>query len=292
MKRTLIITLAIVFLFASVTYAWMTGKAGHEKYLYPVVRIEAGQGIGSGTIIYSELNKEGTYSTYVLTNHHVIAEAIEITDEWNTDSGKNEKVERRRHVFVEMFKYRNMSESIGALKVKADIVIYSDYKKSEDMALLKLRTEDKAAFIVKLLPKDKVDSYHDFDPVVAVGCSRGFNPMPSEGLISFRKLSYKTFDFDMATAQIAAGNSGGAMFLAETAELIGIPSMVVLSGNFYGGAIEHMGIFIPIKRVYAFLEREDYSFLVDPTVTEEEGLAAREKRLCDVKDKDKDKGKE
>ena len=288
MKKALIV-LAIVFLFASVTYAWMEGPEGHAAYLYPVVRIEAGQGVGSGTILYSKLDADGEkYSTYVLTNHHVIADAIKISDEWNTNLGKNEKVERRSPVFVEMFEYRNLSEPIGTRRVQADIMIYSDHKKSEDMAVLKLRTETKAEHIAKLLPRDKAGQYFDFDPTVAVGCSRGLNPMPTDGMISRRNLLIRTFEYDMSTACIAAGNSGGAMFLAKTAELIGIPSMVVLEGSFFGGAIEHMGIFIPIKRVYDFLEREDYSFLVDSSITEEEGLAARKERLDKLKMGNKD----
>jgi len=281
----LIITLAIVFLFASVTYAWMQGKVGHEAYLYPVVRIEAPNGVGSGTIIYSEPceSVEGKYNTYVITNHHVIASAINISKEWDSALQKEVQVERRSSVFVEIFQYRNMSEPIGVLKVKADIMIYSDSDKAEDMAILKLRTEPKAAHIAKLLPRDMADKYFAFDPTVAVGCSRGFNPMPSEGMVSRRNLTIRTFDYDMSSAQIAAGNSGGAMFLANTGELIGIPSMGVVAG-WMGGAIAHMGIFIPVERVYNFLDREHYDFLIDPSKSELECLAERKAELEKAKE--------
>ena len=283
MKRTLIITLAIVFLFASGVHAWMEGAEGHAAYLYPIVRIEAPNGVGSGTIIYSELCEKGVaYNTYVITNHHVIDSAITITKEWDTDLQKEVQVERRASVFVEIFQYRNMSEPIGVLKVKADIMIYSDSDKAEDMAILKLRTEDKANHIAKLLPRDRADKYFAFDPTVAVGCSRGFNPMPSEGMVSRRNLTIRTFDYDMSSAQIAAGNSGGAMFLAKTGELIGIPSMGVVAG-WMGGAIAHMGIFIPIERVYNFLDREHYDFLFDKTKTEAECLAERSADKDDLK---------
>ena len=296
MKRTLLITLAIVFLFASGVHAWMQGPAGHAAYLYPVVRIEAPNGVGSGTIIYSEPCEAGVeinriktdaalsqepaqkFNTYVITNHHVIKSAINISKEWDSALQKEVQVERRSSVFVEIFQYRNQSEPIGVLKVKADIVIYSDSEKAEDMAILKLRTEPKATHIAKLLPRDKADQYFVFDPTVAVGCSRGFNPMPSEGMVSRRNLTIRTFDYDMSSAQIAAGNSGGAMFLANTGELIGIPSMGVVAG-WMGGAIAHMGIFIPVERVYNFLDREHYSFLFDPSKSEATCLAERKAEL-------------
>ena len=240
--------------------------------------------MGSGTIIYSEPCEDGKgYHTYVITNHHVIASAIDITKEWDTNLQKDVQVERRSAVFVEIFQYRNMSEPIGVMKVKADIMIYSDSEKAEDMAILKLRTETKAEHIAKMFPREKADRYFVFDPTVAVGCSRGFNPMPSEGMISRRNLTIRTFDYDMSSAQIAAGNSGGAMFLAETGELIGIPSMGVVAG-WMGGAIAHMGIFIPIERVYNFLDREHYDFLFDHSKSEKECLALRDADIEKQKD--------
>ena len=49
--------------------AWFQGPEGHAAYLYPVVRIEAPGGVGSGTIIYSEPCEDGKgYHTYVITN--------------------------------------------------------------------------------------------------------------------------------------------------------------------------------------------------------------------------------
>jgi S1-C subfamily serine protease len=297
MKKVLI-ALAIVLLFASGGHAWMQGPEGHAAYLYPVVRIEAPNGVGSGTIIYSEPCEDGKeinplrestapipvkYHTYVITNHHVIDSAITISKEWDTDLQKEVQVERRSTVFVEIFEYRNMSEPIGVRKVKADIMIYSDSDKAEDMAILKLRTETKAEHVAKLFPREKSNKYFVFDPTVAVGCSRGFNPMPSEGMVSRRNLTIRTFDYDMSSAQIAAGNSGGAMFLANTGELIGIPSMGVVAG-WMGGAIAHMGIFIPVERVYNFLDREHYDFLFDRSKTEKECLAERKAELEKAKD--------
>ena len=43
----------------------------HEEMLYPTVLVRAGQGTGSGTVIFSE-ERDGEYLSLVLTNHHVV----------------------------------------------------------------------------------------------------------------------------------------------------------------------------------------------------------------------------
>ena len=57
--------------------ASMSAELLHEKLIYPVIRVNGG---GSGTIIYSKPNANGTFSTYALTNYHVIAPAISIVN--------------------------------------------------------------------------------------------------------------------------------------------------------------------------------------------------------------------
>ena len=50
----------------------------HEKCLYPTIRVKEARATGSGTIIYcqerTEKDEDGEYgySTYALTNHHVV----------------------------------------------------------------------------------------------------------------------------------------------------------------------------------------------------------------------------
>ncbi|GAG83675.1 unnamed protein product, partial [marine sediment metagenome] len=129
----------------------MTGIEAHEKYIYPVVRVTYGRGGGSGTIIYSKMEQVGgeipKASTYILTNYHVISSAIKIEEKWDTDLQKQVKKEKRSIVYVEIFKYRNLSTPIGTLKVEAEIVLYNE---DEDMALIKLRSEEQAQYVAKL----------------------------------------------------------------------------------------------------------------------------------------------
>ena len=66
------------------------------------------------------------------------------------------------------------------------------------------------------------------------------------------------------------------MFTAA-GELIGIPSMVAVIG--WSSAVTHMGLFIPIERIYRWLEKERYDFIYNPEKVEKVCLEEREKEI-------------
>ena len=65
--------------------------------------------------------------------------------------------------------------------------------------------------------------------------------------------------------------------ICKRGQLIGIPSRVIAGWGM--GVVSHMGLFIPIERVYKWLEREHYDFIYDSTKTEKECLETREKEI-------------
>lgn len=280
MKRitalSLFLMLAVILVFCSPSYAALTSLDAHAKYIYPVVRVTQGYGGGSGTVVYSFAHRAGSientpvFSTYVLTNYHVIESGISIAEEWDTDVQRNVKKEKRSIVYVEIFKYRDISTPIGTLKVEADIVLYN---KDFDLALLKLRTEDVVHNIATLPSKDNVDALLVMDESIAVGCSLGFPPLPTVGVITRKNFEINSLSYHMSSSQIIYGNSGGAMFNAG-GEFLGIPAMVPIVG--WGTPVTHMGLFIPIARIYEWLEAEHYDFIFDSTLTEEGCLDERE----------------
>ena len=276
MKKLLVI-LVIVF-FSSTAIAAMGGLEGHKAYIYPVVRISTNMGTGSGTVIYSKLNNT-KYSTYILTNFHVISEAISIDEEWNSDLGKNEKVERRGLVYVEIFKYRDISIPVGTMRVEADIITYN---KTEDIALLKLRYEDEIKNVAKLPSIDKLEEYKVMDESIAVGCSLAFPPLPTVGIITRINLQLDSLPYNMSSSQVIYGNSGGAMFTSDGL-LIGIPSKVATAG--WGTPIPHMGLFIPISRIEKWLNDQHLNFIFDTSKNEKECLAMRNKLIKEKKEK-------
>ena len=125
----------------------------HKQVLYPVVRVRTKKAGGSGTVIFSGQNAEGEYETYVLTNHHVIEDAIEVKKQWDSMLGREIKKEFRSLVQVEIFKYKYWSRMVGGTVIDAEIVAYDA---PQDLALLKLRSIDKVEHVAFMYPKDKI----------------------------------------------------------------------------------------------------------------------------------------
>ena len=282
--RTFTLLAALVFLLVIPLMSWgaMTGLEAHEKYIYPIVRITSDRSVGSGTIVYTKLDRQDeltgktVFSTYVLTNHHVIDSAITIEEKWDSDLQKQVKKEKRAIVYVETFRYRDISTPIGTLRVEADVVLYDE---DQDIALIKLRTEEPATYWAKLA--NPAPNLTVMDETVAVGCSLGFPPLPTVGNITRKNYQVDSLPYHMSSSQIIYGNSGGAMFLSETGELIGIPSLVAVAG--WANVVTHMGLFIPIDRIYEWLEAEHYDFIYDNTKNEKECLEIREKEIEEKK---------
>lgn len=257
------------------SHAYLTGKAVHEKCIYPVVRVNDG---GSGTIIYSKLNEDGKYSTYLLTNHHVIQGAITVTEKWDSDLQKDIKKEKRKIIYVEIFQYSNLSTPIGTLKVEAEILAYSA---DEDLAIVKLRMETKARYVAEMMDKGGMKKIYCGDETIAVGCSLGFPPIMTHGNLTRKNFQIDSLPYHMSTAQIIFGNSGGAMFTGD-GKWIGIPSLVPVYG--WSIAASHMGLFITLDRVHEWLGKEHFEFLYDGNKTEKECM---EKRKAEIESKKK-----
>tara|TARA_Y100000310_G_scaffold320067_1_gene376092 strand:- start:193 stop:1041 length:849 start_codon:yes stop_codon:yes gene_type:complete len=282
MKKVMcVLVVVFTFCFFSIAHAILKGNEAHKAFIYPVVRVTYGFVGGSGTIVYSKVNSSNTFSTYVITNHHVIASAITLEEVWSPSLKKDIKVEKRQIVYVETFKYRNTSTPIGSLKVEADIVLYS---KDNDIAVLKLRSENEASHVVRLLPFDDTDSLRVLDNTIAVGCSLLYPPLPTIGIITRLNEHINSLSYHMSSSQVIYGNSGGAMFLADTGEFIGIPSRIASYGG-WSSVVAHMGFFVPIGRVYNFLLEEHYDFLYDSTKTEKACMEDRDKHIKENKKK-------
>lgn len=263
----------------------------HKQMFYPTVRVRTRKSGGSGTVVYSEkVGKE--YHTYVITNHHVIANCINIEKKWNPVLKKKVDTETIDTVFAEFFKYNNYSHSVGSYAVEADIVAYSEYDGGQDWALLRIRDkEDKAEYVADIFPIKEIDSVHIFDKVFAVGASLGHPPIASEGHISYMDDEIDHFKYWMSSAPTIFGNSGGAVYRWSNSrkkyEYIGIPSRIsVQAMGFSADAITHMGYFIPIDRIYKLLKDNDYQFIYDSSYSIEQCEAARKKKLEPENDDD------
>lgn len=248
----------------------------HNEVLKPCVRVRTKRAGGSGTVIYSKGEKE--VSTYVLTNEHVIDDAVRVVEKWDPILQKNTKRDERDIVEVQFFTYRWQSRVVGANTIEAEIVAYD---KDEDLALLKLRGTDPVPAVAKLYPRGQESKLMVGEPILTVGCGLGEPPVLTQGLLSVFGREIDSKEYWLCTAPSIYGNSGGATFLAESHEFIGVPSRIAVTGWLGTSAVTHLSYSIPITRVYDFLEQQVFRFIYDDSYTEE-GEAKRRKELLEA----------
>jgi S1-C subfamily serine protease len=244
----------------------------HEQMLYPVVRVSYGPGGGSGTVLYSEDRGDGC-QTYILTNHHVIANAIKIKTEWSSLLQADVKKEFNDPVKVEVFRYVDGSRQDVMDSYRAEIVAHH---KEHDLAIVKLGAGRQLEYTATLLEADQRVTI--FEKIWAVGCSLQHPPVVTEGIIDYLDDVMDRKVYWMGSAQIIYGNSGGAVFTKKDDRyyFIGVPSRVGVIGH-TGQAIPHMSYFVPVPRVRSWLADEQLEFLLDPTKLPAEAFKAREK---------------
>ena len=145
--------------------------------------------------------------------------------------------------------------------------------------------------MANLFPMSDIEDVHIFDPVYAVGASLGHPPIASEGIITYMDDEIDHYKYWMSSAQTIYGNSGGACYRWSPSrkkyDWIGVPSRIsVQPSGFSADAITHMGYFIPIDRIYALLDENNYQFIYDKDKSFEECEAARSGKLLSEGKKD------
>ena len=268
---------------------------------YPTVRVRTKKAGGSGTVVYSKKHGEEVH-TYVITNHHVIADSVKIEKKWDSVLKRKTDKEKLDTVFVEFFRYNNYSHTVGSFAVEADIVAYSEVEGGQDWALLRVRDKENTAdWVANLFPLDDLDNVHIFDKSYAVGASLGHPPVASEGMITYMDDEIDSYKYWMSSAPTIFGNSGGAVYRLsgnrKIYEYIGIPSRISIQPmGFSADAITHMGYFIPIERIYKLLEENSYQFIYDDSISIEdcnklragEKIKSKDDSSSDEKDSKKD----
>jgi S1-C subfamily serine protease len=254
----------------------------HKRVALPCVRIRAGKAGGSGTVIYSAANEDGEYSTYILTNHHVVDGCITIDDKWSTLLKSKRKMDVFETVDVHIFDYKWESRAIGGTTVQSDIVTYD---KEEDLALIHLRSPRAVPAVAKLYPQHREIDLRVGMPVICVGAGLGENPVQTEGALSQFGREIDRREFWLFSAAGIFGNSGGALFLKDTYELIGVPARIAVAMvGFSVDPITHLMYCIPITRIYDFLDAQKFRFIYDDDFTEE-GEAELRRELREAEEK-------
>jgi len=258
-------------------------KECHEKCLYPCVRIRTPKALGSGTVIHTEptQGEDEMFDTYILTNEHVVDNLISVQERWSTLLQKMTKVDTLGHPDVEVFSFAYQTRVQGASSLQADIMAYD---KDEDMALLRVRSGMQFKHVAQFYPEADVNKLVAFMPVWNVGCGLGGPPAITPGYLSAFGIDIEHKDFALVTAPVIFGNSGGATFLQETGQYIGIPARVsVTSLGWSADVVTHLGFSITIARIYQFLRDQVFDFIIDPSKTSVQCEAERkDKRESDM----------
>ena len=248
----------------------------HEKILYPVVRVRTQKAGGSGTIIYSNPDKQGKYESFVMTCAHVVDDAISVKKEWDSFLKKKIEKEFTQQVQVEIFDYVDLSRVNSSNALRADIIAYD---KLVDIAVLKLDSPKSCPHIAKLIDKNDVSSIKLFTDAYASGCSLGHDPICNQGQITYVNEKIDNKQYLMSNCSSIFGNSGGALFLAETGEQIGITARIsAIQLGFGVDIITWMGFSIAPYEIYKFIDEQELKFLYDSSDTFEAAMKRREKK--------------
>ena len=249
----------------------ITPEQEHMEMLYPTVLVRLERGTGSGTVIYSELNEDQEYESYVLTNNHVIQNYVKVSKIWNSELKEHVETENRRPVNIDLWEYNNFSTAIGTMGRIAEIVAYD---KSRDLALLRVKdTERQMPYVATLYPEGLDEGPWIFQTVYAVGAGLGKPPFPTMGLLAGYGRDQDGNELYLSSSPIIFGNSGGSLYVyspRRTYELIGVPSMVSAYG--WGNVVSHMALSRPIAEIRIFLRENKYGFIIgdDPEPKEED----------------------
>uniref|UniRef100_A0A6M3JIM8 Putative trypsin-like peptidase domain containing protein n=1 Tax=viral metagenome TaxID=1070528 RepID=A0A6M3JIM8_9ZZZZ len=254
----------------------MTIQELHQRILYPVVRVRTKKAGGSGTVIYSKPNQHGKYESFIMTCAHVIDDAIEVKKEWDSFLKKKIEKEFTEQVQVEVFDYVDLSKVNSSNALRADIIAYD---KIVDIAILKLDSPKPCPYIAKLIEKDNVDSVKLFTDAYASGCSLGHDPICNQGQVTYVNEKIENKQYFMSNCSSIFGNSGGALFLADTGEQIGITARIsAIQLGFGVDIITWMGFSIAPSEIYKFIDEQELKFLYDSSDTFEAAMKRREKK--------------
>ena len=216
-----------------------------RSMLAPTVQLNGVDTVGSGTLVFSGINpKNDKIESYVLTSYHVVRNIL-------SDLPRSRK---EKGIDVTIY--------LGDKKVdvKGKMVRHNA---TIDAALVKLKTDQIFPNVARTLPKPLQSEVNVFDPVIAVGCPLGNEPVHTRGEISSLANELSGSNYWMINANTYFGNSGGGVYLADSHQLIGVFSKIYTHGKGNPVVIPHMGLCTPIGLVHDWLAEKEFGHLLE-----------------------------
>lgn len=239
LKRLILPGLIVLFSLAFVLLTAATNVSREDlatfttEAIAPSIRIGdvGGRSFCSGTMVASDRDEEsGDVTTFILTASHC-----------------TERTGQRLEVIVPRFEANAV---VGEDHLMADVT--NRYVKA-DLALLTLVDKDTLYTTLANVAPEGTELLEGED-TFTVGFAGAMSRTVTEGTFGYRERaqigSYPEREFYRATPALVPGNSGGALFHKTedgTFELIGV-SDAVFTGMW------HMGYYVPVEDVRAFLE--------------------------------------
>jgi S1-C subfamily serine protease len=209
----------------------------------PVVQLAGDATVGSGVLLESRPREGGGSLTYLITSWHVVRDIY----------GSPERVSTP--VPVRIYLPEGGTRAETAHMVAYDVPL--------DIALLELDTHDPVPCGARLASRERVARVRIFDPIYAVGCPLGNDPIPTAGEVAATRHEVDGALYWMISAPTYIGNSGGGIFDAESRELVGVFSKIYTHGAMRSTIVPHMGLVTPLSIVYRWLDEVGQSQVVD-----------------------------
>lgn len=225
-----------------------------RRMLLPTVQLNSDDTVGSGTIVFSGPNprRGQRVESYVLTSYHVVRNIL-------ADTPRTAREGFDVTIYLD-------SEQL-ALKGR---MIASE--PGIDAALVKLETDRVLPYVANALPRSQRDEIQVWDPICAVGCPLGNDPVPSTGEVSSLHNDLNGSNYWMVNAPTYFGNSGGGIYRSGTRQLIGVFSKIYTHGQGDPVVVPHLGLCTPIDLVYDWLEEHELEHLVSGERVEQADL--------------------
>ncbi|HIG11726.1 MAG: serine protease [bacterium] len=213
-----------------------------RELMGPTVQLTDESTVGSGVLLRSERQADGTWLTYLLTAWHVVRDILD------------NPMDLEQPVPVHIYRESGGYDEETALLVVHDSKI--------DAALLVMNTAERFDFGAALAARKRLGAVHMFEEIYAVGCPLGNDPIPTRGEIADVHHRVDGERYWMISAPTYIGNSGGGIFDADSHELLGIFSKIYTHGNLRPTVIPHMGLVTPLSVIYDWLESVGHGHLI------------------------------
>ena len=228
-----------------------------QKMLLPTVQLNGDDTVGSGTIVFSGRNKRNRnkIETYVLTSYHVV-----------------------RNILADTPRAKKTGFDVTVYLPGENLIVKGRMVASEakiDAALVQLETERQLPNVANVLPRNETDQVKVWDPVCAVGCPLGNDPVPSKGEVSSLSNVLNGANYWMVNAPTYFGNSGGGIYRSDTRQLIGVFSKIYTHGKGQPVVVPHMGLCTPMDLVYDWLSEAKMDHLLRSSSINRIDLRAR-----------------